>query len=384
MEKKVIKKIFVAVLLISLFVLIAGCNADSTQPDDQQDGGQTNGRSEQGLTKEEIESLLAQKDDVFKITWSPDDKMVIYIQQGQPAKQGMDEAYLWTVGQKEAKFVRDVSPTTHGFAWSPDSKYFIISEKLGDGAVNSIFEADTLKEEALKPKSIGIPVWSPDSTAMAYGNESHEYGDGWGFLEVYKIGAKESEYIFKARGYFYKVVSWDQDGNITYTEMDSQGQETKKTVQNIRPSISGVHLGDTKEQVKAALGNGYKETPPSGEAGHFPEQVYRWDYDGYKVFIGAESGQVLEISAESSQAETNLGIKMGDPASKVFEVYRPKYIEPESIHGGKLYGLFKVEGAAALFFHFDLKEGQTLEDIKPDNKVVRIILTYPGILDDSF
>ncbi|MGI6450002.1 MAG: hypothetical protein ACOX3R_06840 [Desulfitobacteriia bacterium] len=384
MEKKVIRKIFVAALVMSLFVLIAGCQAPPTTPDGQQDGGQTNGRSEQGLTKEEIESLLAQKDDVFKITWSPDEKMVIYIQQGQPAKQGMDEAYLWTVGQKEAKFVRDVSPTTHGFGWSPDSKYFIISEKLGDGAVNTIVKIDSLQELDFKPKSIGIPVWSHDSTAIAYGNESHEYGTSWGYLEVYKLGAEKSEYIFKARDYFYKVNSWDKEGNIAYTEMDLKGQETKKTVQNIRPSISGVHLGDTKEQVKAALGNNYKETPPSGEAGHFPEQVYEWDYDGYRVFIGAESGQVLEIYAESPQAETNLGIKMGDPASQVFEVYRPKYIEPESIHGGKLYGLFKVEGAAALFFHFDLKEGQTLEDIKPDNKVVRMILTYPEVLDDSF
>lgn len=64
--------------------------------------------------------------------------------------------------------------------------------------------------------------------------------------------------------------------------------------------------------------------------------------------------------------------------------YRPKYIEPVSIHGGKIYGMFKVEGAEALYFQFDLKEGQSLADIKPENKVVRMILTYPEILDDSF
>jgi len=63
---------------------------------------------------------------------------------------------------------------------------------------------------------------------------------------------------------------------------------------------------------------------------------------------------------------------------------RPKYIEPESIHGGKLTGIFKVEGAAALYFMFDLKEGQRLEDVKPDNKVHTMLLTYPELMDDSF
>jgi len=241
-----------------------------------------------------------------------------------------------------------------------------------------------LQEETYKPKSFGIPVWNPDSSAIAYGNESHEYGDSWGFLEVYTLGQEESEYIWKTRGYLYKVEYWDKEGNIGYTEINDQGKETKKTTKNIKPSISGVHLGDSKAQVEAALGKDYKETPPGEEVGHFPEQVFRWDYDGYRIFIGAESGGVLELNVTSPQAETNLGIKMGDTAAAVFEAYRPKYIEPESIHGGKLYGIFKVEGAAAMFFSFDLKEGQTLEDIKPENKVERIILTYPGIMDDSF
>ena len=139
------------------------------------------------------------------------------------------------------------------------------------------------------------------------------------------------------------------------------------------------------EQVRAALGNTYQETPPGEEIGHFPEKVYRWDYaEGFKIFIGAESEKVLEIIAASPQAETNLGIKVGDTAAKVFEVYRPKYIEPESIHGGKLYGLFKVEGAAALFFKFDVPEGQFPADIKPENRVVQMFLTYPEIMDDSF
>ena len=378
MTKKTLGKSLIGVSLICLLVFLTGCTPTPSEPGD-------NNQNEEVFTKEEIQSALSSKEEeVFQITWSSDDKMVVYIQAGKPEKEGLDEAYLWKVGEEEAKYVRDVSPTTHGFGWSPDSKYFLISEKLGEGAINSIVKTDTLQEETYKPKSFGIPVWSPDSLAIAYGNEFHEYGESWGFLEVYKLGQAESEYIWKARGYLYKVESWDKEGNIGYTEINDQGKETKKTTKNIRPDISGVHLGDSKEQVEAALGKDYQETPPSGETGHFPEQVYRWDYDGYKIFIGAESGEVLELYVTSPQAETNLGVKMGDTAAKVFEVYRSKYIEPESIHGGKLYGIFKVEGAAALFFRFDLKEGEWLEDIKPENKVEGMTLTYPEIMDDSF
>lgn len=377
MSYKSVRKLSIGVLVIVLIASLIGCTPKSNQDRDKPG-------EQKSLSKEQITSALSSITDVRKITWSPDEKMVVYVQTGKPEKNGMDEAYLWKVGEEEAKLVRDVKPTTFGFSWAPDSKHFLISEKLGEGAESGIIIADTLHEESYKMKSMGIPVWSPDSQSLAYGNETHEYGPSWGSLEVYTLGNPKSEYIWKAIDYLYKVESWNQEGNIDYTEVDPQGKETRKTTKNIRPDISGVHLGDTKAQVEAALGNGYKETPPSGEAGHFPEQVYRWDYDGYKVFIGAESGKVLEITAESPNAETNLGIKMGDTSTKVFEVYRPKYIEPVSIHGGKIYGMFKVEGAAALYFQFDLKEGQSLADIKPENKVVRMVLTYPEILDDSF
>ncbi|HWQ73378.1 MAG TPA: hypothetical protein VN370_13795 [Desulfitobacteriaceae bacterium] len=365
-------------LLLSMSVILAGCSPAPLP-------GEIQEQNETGYTKKIIEEQLAANKEVFSTAWSPDNTKVVYIQTGKPEKDGLDEAYLWQVGEEKAGFVRDVSPTTHGFTWSPDSRYFLISEKLGEGAVSSIVNAASLGEETYKIKSVSIPVWSPDSSSLAFGNEQHDSGESWGSLEIYKLGAEKSEYIWHARNYLYKVEFWDDQGSIDYTEINPQGQESKKTTKNIRPSISGVHLGDTKNQVKAALGNAYRETPPGEELGHFPEKVYRWDYaTGFSIFIGEESGKVLEIIASSRQAQTNLGIQTGDTAAKVFEVYRPKYIEPESIHGGKLFGLFKVEGAAALHFNFDLPEGQSPADIKPDSKVKQMILTYPEILDDSF
>lgn len=379
MKNKLWAKYLIGLLVIFLIVTLAGCSpAPSKTGDNNQD------KPKEVNTKEQIQSALASKPEVSKITWSPDDKMVIYLQQGKAEKNGLDEAYIWKTGEEAAKFVRDVKPTVHGFSWSPDSKYFLISEKLGDGAENSIVNSANLTQEKYVIKSMEMPVWSPDSKSLTYGNEMHIYETNWGSLEVYTLGAPDKEYIFKAINYLYKVASWDKEGNIAYTEVDPKGKEVKKTTKNIKPSISGVHLGDTKAQVEAALGKNYTETAPSGEMGHFPEQVYRLDYDGYKVFIGAETGKVLEMYVSSPKAETNLGIKIGDTAAKVFETYRPKYIEPESIHGGKLYGLFKVEGAAVLYFDFDIKEGSMLQDIKPENKVEKMMLTYPEQMDDSF
>jgi hypothetical protein len=51
-------------------------------------------------------------------------------------------------------------------------------------------------------------------------------------------------------------------------KINDQGQESKKTTRISGPHL-GVHLGDNKDQVKAALGNNYKETPPGEEIGHF-------------------------------------------------------------------------------------------------------------------
>lgn len=141
---------------------------------------------------------------------------------GRPEKNGMDEAYYWKVGEDKAKFIRDVSPTTHGFTWSPNSQYFLITEKLGDGAISRIVNVDFLTEEAFKIKSISTPVWSTDSRFVAYGFENHDYGESWGSLEVYELGQTQAEYIWKGMNYLYKVDSWDEAGNIGYTEINDK------------------------------------------------------------------------------------------------------------------------------------------------------------------
>lgn len=371
-----IKKMLAGLILITLLAVLTGCTSKTDKI----------GKDKNIYSKDAIQDKLNSSKGVSKITWSPDNKKVVYLQESADGNNGSDKIYIWRVDKEQAEAAQDVSLEVFGFVWSPDSKYFLISEKQGEKYENTIVKAEDLVQEKYKISSTGLPVWSPESLSLAFSNDAEFYGEKWGYLEVYTIGKDESEYIWKSHNTQYKVETWDKDGNIGYIEV-FEGKESKKTVKNIRPSISGVHLGDSREQVKEALGDGYKETPPTGESGHFTEQVYRWDYEkGYTIWIGEKSGKVLEISATSPEAETNLGIKIGDKGDKVFEIYRSQYIEPESIHGGKLYGVFKVEGAAALSFGFDTDEGQTQfpRNIKPESRVIRMMLTYPENMDDSF
>jgi hypothetical protein len=126
MSRKSVINFLTGVLLLVLIDTFIGCTPKPNQDEDK--------LGEQKVSsKEQIMTALSSKTDIQKVTWSPNEKMAAYIQAGKPEKNGVDEAYLWKVGEEEPKFVRDVKPTTHGFSWAPDSRHFLISEKLGRG-----------------------------------------------------------------------------------------------------------------------------------------------------------------------------------------------------------------------------------------------------------
>ncbi|NLT95169.1 MAG: hypothetical protein GXW85_06475 [Clostridia bacterium] len=174
-------------------------------------------------------------------------------------------------------------------------------------------------------------------------------------------------------------------GLASCTTNDRPGNNAETEEKQIIPSIAGLCLGDSREKVLEILGMDYTETIYE-EAEHFPEKFANWEYaDGFIISIGQETNTVLQIMATSPSASTNLGIKVGDSAEKTLNTYRTNYPEPESIHGGKLYGVFKVEKGQALIFDFNIHDGiVNPQEIDPAQKVERIILTYPSYLDDSF
>lgn len=172
-------------------------------------------------------------------------------------------------------------------------------------------------------------------------------------------------------------------GNTGPTEhQDTTEIDTEETGQ---PSIAGISLGDHKDKVRQALGSNYTESHYE-EPGHFYEPYSLWKYeDGFTVTVGQTSNQVLQIEATAPGAETNLGMKVGDNADDVLKVYREKYQEPTSIHGGELLGVFKVENGQAIIFDFNIEDGLVNPPgAELEGPVERIILTYPTYLDDSF
>ena len=164
------------------------------------------------------------------------------------------------------------------------------------------------------------------------------------------------------------------------------GSNPDENVSNI-PFVGGLKLGDTKEKVQEMLGKDYMEKS-FDEAEHFPEKFLNWEYkDGYTITIGKDSNKVLQIIATAQGVKTNLDVKIGDKADAALGTYRAKYMEPNSIQGGaKLFGVFKVENGQALILDFNIRDGLVNPggEIRPDETLERMILTYPAYLDESF
>jgi len=178
----------------------------------------------------------------------------------------------------------------------------------------------------------------------------------------------------------------NQDINQGINQDSNEKVKDSDSPQNGRVSLAGISLGDSKDTVEKIRGQDY-EVESFEEAGHFPEEFYSMIYaDGTVFYIGQKTEKVLEISTTAPGAATNLGIKVGDSAEKVFAVYRAKYTEPESIHGyGKLEGVFKVEEGACIIFDFNVEDGiVNPETVALTDTLERIILTYPANIDEDF
>ncbi len=150
-----------------------------------------------------------------------------------------------------------------------------------------------------------------------------------------------------------------------------------------RTSIGGIHLGDSRDDVKKTLGDKYKETV-NEEPAYYGEGQYIWKYDqGIDVVIGKESLKVLDIMAYTPAVKTNLGVGVGDSAKDVLAKYKAKYKEPQSRHGeGKLEGWFEVEDGGYLIFDFNKNDGSIVNgELKDDSRVEMIKLVFSFYLD---
>lgn len=164
----------------------------------------------------------------YTITWSPDMTVVVYIADSSDASN----IFAWKVGEKDPKYLAINGGTTSGFTWSPNSAYFLINVgHMGPGNVTStIYEVKTLQPTIPDLTSISGPVWSSDSRYIALSTAKQD-DSGYIAVDVYTIADKSITTLVSAKNTtgFFKIISWS-DGVITYTETDSSGNITNKTV----------------------------------------------------------------------------------------------------------------------------------------------------------
>ena len=177
--------------------------------------------------------------------------------------------------------------------------------------------------------------------------------------------------------YLEQLAEKGRDGIWTVTGYDVDKER--------HPGISDIFLYDNISKVETDIKSSFEEVFHE-EAAHYPEPFFVRQYEnGFEIVYGNTSGNIYQITSTSPEGITNLGIKAGDSAEKVLKIYREKYIEPESVHGSKLYGVFKIENGQAIIFDFNIEDGMVNPGpIDDDDVLERIILTYPMFLDDSF
>jgi hypothetical protein len=161
-------------------------------------------------------------------------------------------------------------------------------------------------------------------------------------------------------------------------QSEGQNNDEGKDAALSVPSIGGIYLGNTKQQVIQVLGDNYMETVCE-EEGYYGEKQVIMEYDsGITVIVGAKTLKVLDVTAQSPNFPTDLGAKVGDSAYSVLEMYRKKYEEFESMYvDGKNIGWFIVDDGIFLIFDFDKDDGMLFnETVDAQSKVELIKLAY--------
>lgn len=182
------------------------------------------------VTKDEIDSALAgYGDNVIDITWSPDSSAVAFIKsEGEASK-----VYLWKVNEEGASEIMGADPTTDGFSWSPNSKYFLINVgHMGPGTITStLIDAESLEVVSAEISTVSVspPVWSSDSRFLVLSTWV-DYSS----VEIlaFAVASKTTASLVKSNNTYgpYIVESWGNDNIIKYTEMTNASDRVEKTV----------------------------------------------------------------------------------------------------------------------------------------------------------
>ncbi len=182
------------------------------------------------ITKAEIDSALAgYGDSAIDITWSPDSTSVAFIRlDGETSN-----VYVWKINEENAALISVAEPTTDGFSWSPNSKYFLINVgHMGPGTITiTLIDAEVLEvvNSEISTVSVSTPVWSSDSRFLALSTWA-DYSSIE--ISVFAVASETTASLVKSNNTYgpYVVESWGADNIIKYTEMTNASDSVEKTI----------------------------------------------------------------------------------------------------------------------------------------------------------
>ncbi len=239
MSKKYIKLFVLGTAAALTLSVLAGCSfknnteasPEASAPEVTASSSPVSASPTSTVTKKDIESELAlYGQNAIDIAWSPDNSAVVFIKLEAEASN----IYLWKVGADSASFISAAEPTTDGFSWSPNSRYFLINVgHMGPGTITStLIDAQSLEliSSSISSVSISPPVWSPDSRFLALSS-----WDDYKTTEIssFAVASKTSVSLIKAANSFgpYVVEAWGKDNVIKYTEMTNSSDRAEKTIE---------------------------------------------------------------------------------------------------------------------------------------------------------
>lgn len=217
---------------------LAGCSfknnteasPDVSAPETSVSPGPASSSPTLSVTKKDIENALASYgDNAIDIAWSPDNSAVAFIKlEGENS-----DVYLWKVGTQAEARVMTAEPTTDGFSWSPNSRYFLVNVgHMGPGTITStLIDAESLELLGADISSVSIspPVWSADSRFLALSSWTD-----YNTVEIlsFAVASKTVVSLVKSSNSFgpYVVESWGEDNVIKYTEMTNSSDRVQKTI----------------------------------------------------------------------------------------------------------------------------------------------------------
>lgn len=232
-------KLFAFVSAAALMLsFMAGClqknnteaSPEASAPEATADSSPATESPTSAITKKDIEDELANYgENAIDITWSPDNSAVVFIK----LEGDTSNVYLWKVGTDTENLLMAAEPTTDGFSWSPNSKYFLVNVgHMGPGTITStLFSAESLEllSSDISSVSISPPVWSPDSRFLALSSWA-DYKTAE--ILSFAVASKTTVSLVKSSNSFgpYVVEAWGEDNIIKYTEMTNSSDRTEKTI----------------------------------------------------------------------------------------------------------------------------------------------------------